>query len=79
VSYLAPLASFLAASLGTHLADKTSASLAGEAALFYDLTRDSIANNFVITIYSRCLCPTGYLPNSIRSKVISYATKCKMA
>ena len=26
-----------------------------EGTLFYDLTRDSIANNFVIDFYSRCL------------------------
>ena len=49
------------------------------AALFYDLTRDYIANNFVIDVYCRCLYILYQIVFSIRSKVISYATKCNLA
>ena len=47
--------------------------------LFNDATRDSIANNFVIGVYCRCLQILYQIAFSIRSKVISYATKCNLA
>ena len=47
--------------------------------LFYDLTRDSIANNFVILSTVGAYRFYTKLIFSIRSKVISYATKCNLA
>ena len=49
------------------------------ATLFYDLTRDSLANNFVIDYYCRCLYRFyAQSLNAIRSKVISYITACNL-
>ena len=45
------------------------------ATLFYDLTRDSLANNFVRCLY-RFHAQSLY---AIRSKVISYITVCNLA
>ena len=47
--------------------------------LFNDPTRDSIANDFVIGVYCRCLQILYQITFSIKSKVISYATKCNLA